>query len=192
MDGDGDGTAACDIGAFEFFPIVNDFVTLDPALETAFDPTPVPNGPAGQFTITATFTNTSDTLLRFPFFTVTELSGDNLLLNADEGVQGVGATVSLVGESVVLAPGATVAVEFVIGLHERRRRSPSLSICLGNPCPEGTAAAERNPHHIRSGRWQCRQGGSMPPQQIWGRGGAGGGRRATQRRPVSYGRRAKR
>ena len=48
VDGDGDGTAACDIGAFEFFPIVNDFVTLDPALETAFDPTPVPNGPAGQ------------------------------------------------------------------------------------------------------------------------------------------------
>ena len=68
VDGNGDGTAACDIGAFEFFPIVNDFVTLDPALDTAFDPTPVPGGPAGTFTITATFTNTSDTPLRFPFF----------------------------------------------------------------------------------------------------------------------------
>jgi hypothetical protein len=84
VDGDGDGTAACDIGAFEFFPIVNDFVTLAPALDTAFDPTPVPGGPAGTFTITVTFTNTSDTPLRFPFFTVTTLSGGNLLLNAEE------------------------------------------------------------------------------------------------------------
>jgi hypothetical protein len=45
VDGDGDGSAACDIGAFEFFPLVNDFVTLDPALETAFDPTPIPEAP---------------------------------------------------------------------------------------------------------------------------------------------------
>ena len=44
VDGDGDGTAACDIGAFEFFPMVNDFVTLDPALDTTFDPTPVLEG----------------------------------------------------------------------------------------------------------------------------------------------------
>jgi hypothetical protein len=40
VDGDGGGTAACDIGAFEFFPIVNDFVMLDSDPETAFDPTP--------------------------------------------------------------------------------------------------------------------------------------------------------
>ena len=116
VDGNGDSTATCDIGAFEFFPVVNDFVTLDPALETAFDPTPVLGGPAGTFTITATFTNTSDTPLRFPFFTVTELSGDNVLRNADEGAMGVGATVPLVVEGEVLAPGETVAVDFLIGL----------------------------------------------------------------------------
>jgi hypothetical protein len=116
VDGDGDGSAACDIGAFEFFPLVNDFVTLEPALDTAFDPTPVPGGPAGTFTVTATFTNTSDTLLRFPLFTVTELSGSNLVLNADEGTQGVGATLTPeVGDSM-LSPGETVAVDFVIGL----------------------------------------------------------------------------
>ena len=118
VDGNGDGTASCDIGAFEFFPIANDFVTLDPALDTAFDPTPVPGGPAGTFTITAMFTNTSDTPLRFPFFTVTALSGGNLLLNAEE-TQGVGTTLTPdVGDSV-LAPGEAVTVGFVIGLQVR-------------------------------------------------------------------------
>ena len=29
IDGNGDGTARCDIGAFEFFPVVNNLVTLD-------------------------------------------------------------------------------------------------------------------------------------------------------------------
>jgi hypothetical protein len=75
--------------------------------------------PAGSFTITAAFTNTSDTALCVPFFTVTELSGDNRLLNAEEGAQGVGATVPLAAEGEVLAPGETVAVDFVIGLQER-------------------------------------------------------------------------
>jgi hypothetical protein len=116
VDGTGDGTAACDIGAVEFFPLVNDFVTLDPALDTAFDPTPVSGGPVGTFTITATFTNMSDTPLRFPFFTVTALSGGNLVLNAEEGTQGVGATVSLEVSDEVFAPGETVAVDLVIGL----------------------------------------------------------------------------
>ena len=37
VDGNGDGTARCDIGAFEFFPVVNNFVTLDPGLDTAFN-----------------------------------------------------------------------------------------------------------------------------------------------------------
>jgi hypothetical protein len=120
-DGDGDGTAACDIGAVEFFPIVNDFVVLDPSLDTTFDPTPVPGGPAGTFTITATFTNTSDTALRFPFFTVTALSGDNRLLNADEGTQGVGATLTPDVGDRVLDPGETVTVDFVIGLQVRER-----------------------------------------------------------------------
>jgi hypothetical protein len=104
---------------FEFFPLVNVFVTLDPALDTAFDPMPGPEAPAGTFTITAMFTNTSTTALHVPFFTVTELSGDNLVLNAEEGAQGVGATVPLEAGDGVLAPGETVAAEFVIGLQER-------------------------------------------------------------------------
>jgi hypothetical protein len=116
VDGNGDSTAACDIGAVEFFPVVNDFVTLDPALETAFAPTAVPGGPAGTFTITATFTNTSTRPLRFSFFTVTALSGGNLLLNAEEGSMGVGATLTPEVGDAVFSPGETVAVDFLIGL----------------------------------------------------------------------------
>jgi hypothetical protein len=116
IDGNRDGAARCDIGAFEFFPVVNNFVTLDPGLDTSFDPTPVPGAPAGTFTIGATFTNTSATPLRFPFFTVKELSDENLLLNAEEGPQGVGGTITPNVGDQLLAPGETVQVDFVIGL----------------------------------------------------------------------------
>jgi hypothetical protein len=134
VDGNGDGTAVCNIGAFEFFPVVDDFVTLAPDLDTALDPTPTPEGPAGTFTITATFTNTSATPLRSPFFTVTELSGDNLLLNADEGTQGVGATLNPEVGDRVLAPGETVTVDFVIGLHTRERFTFLVDL-FGEPVP---------------------------------------------------------
>jgi hypothetical protein len=102
VDGNSDGTAACDIGAVEFFPIVNDRVALDAAPATNFDPTPVVGGPAGTFTVTATFTNTSNTPLRFPFFSVSALSGGNLVLNADGAPGGVGATVTPEVEGDVL------------------------------------------------------------------------------------------
>jgi hypothetical protein len=134
MDGDGDGTAACDIGAFEFFPLVNAFVTLNPALDTAFDPTPVLGGPAGTFAITATFTNTSDTPLRFLFFTVTALSGGNLLLNADAGTQGVGATRTPALGDDILGPGETVTVEFVIGLQVQEQFTFFVDL-FGEPLP---------------------------------------------------------
>jgi hypothetical protein len=134
VDGDEDGTAACDIGAFEFFPLVNNFVTLAPDLDTAFDPTPVLGGPAGTFTITATFTNTSDTALQFPFFTVTQLSGDNLLLNADEGTQDVGATLTPEVGDRLLAPDETVTVDFVIGLQVQARFTFFVDLS-GEPVP---------------------------------------------------------
>lgn len=73
--------------------VVNDLVALAPVV-TSFDPTPVPGGPAGTFTITATFTNTSSTFIGNPFFQVTELSHRNLLLNADAGPGGAGATLT--------------------------------------------------------------------------------------------------
>jgi hypothetical protein len=119
VDGNGDGTPACDIGAFEFFPIVNNLVALASDVTTAFDPTPVLNAPAGRFTVTATFTNRGETPLRFPFFGVSQLTGGNLLLNADGGPGGVGATLTPHVEGDVLAQGAEVTAQFVIGLQVR-------------------------------------------------------------------------
>ena len=119
VDGNGDGKRACDIGAVEFFPIVNNLVALAPGLRTSSNSTPVPGGPAGTFTITATFTNTSGTSLNFPFFGVSELSGGNRLLNADGSPGGVGATVTPNVGDRVLSPGEKVRVRFVIGLQAR-------------------------------------------------------------------------
>jgi hypothetical protein len=68
----------------EFFPMVNELVSLAPE-SSSFDPTPVPGGPAGTVIFTATLTNTSSTSILFPFFEVILLSGGNQLLNADGG-----------------------------------------------------------------------------------------------------------
>jgi hypothetical protein len=91
-----------------------------PALGTKGEALPMPEGPAGPCTIPTAGTNTrAPHRLLFSFFTVTELSGNNVLLNADERTMGVGATVLLGEEGEVLAPDQTVAVDFVIGLQER-------------------------------------------------------------------------
>ena len=74
----------CDIGAVEFYPVVNKVVALV-NLTTAFDSASVSGGPAGTFRITAEFTNTSNQAIANPFAEVVELTGGNLLLNADGG-----------------------------------------------------------------------------------------------------------
>jgi CSLREA domain-containing protein len=114
VDGTRDGTVACDIGAVEFIPVVNDLVTLA-ALATAFDPTPIPGAPAGIFTIEATFTNISSDPLSNVFFEVVTLTGDNVVLNADDGPGGVGERVSVPG---IINPGNSFEVVFEIGLQE--------------------------------------------------------------------------
>ena len=132
IDGNVDGLAVCDIGAVESFPVVNFAVTLTPDVGTVFDPMPVPGGPAGTFTITAMFTNTSALPLRFPFFGVNTLTGGNRLLNADGGIGGVGATVTPEVGDEILAPGEAVTVDFVIGL-QRHERFTFLVDLFGEP-----------------------------------------------------------
>ena len=106
----------CDIGAVEFYPVVNDVVALA-NVKTDFDPTPVPNGPAGTFRIIAEFTNTGTQTIGHRFAEVVELSGGNLLLNADHGAGGIGARLtSPDSASKPVLPGATEVFEFIIGL----------------------------------------------------------------------------
>lgn len=105
----------CDIGAVEFYPVINDLVSVT-NMTTAFDPTPVAGGPAGTFRITAEFTNNNSQPVAYRFAEVSELSGGNLLLNANGGAGGVGARVTTSGSNTVLLPGATETFEFLIGL----------------------------------------------------------------------------
>jgi hypothetical protein len=72
-----------------------------------------------ELTITATFTNTSAGTIRDVFFEVIQLTGGNLLLNADGGPGGVGATLTPALWDGTLGPGEAVTVAFVIGLQSR-------------------------------------------------------------------------
>ena len=100
---------------------VNDLVNLD-SLTTSFDPAVVPFGPAGTFTIQATFTNTSSAPVSSPVFRVTELSGGNLLLDTMAGPGGIGFLLTPdVGADGVLLPSESFTTEFVIGLQARSR-----------------------------------------------------------------------
>ena len=95
---------------------MNDLVALA-NITTAFDATPVPGGPAGTFRITADFTNTSNQAIVHPFLEVVELTGENLLLNADGGAGGVGARLTLRNSATTpFQPGSSSTFEFLIGL----------------------------------------------------------------------------
>jgi hypothetical protein len=110
----------CDIGAVEFYPVVNDLVALG-NLTTSFDPAPPPGGSAGTFRITAHFTNTSTQAILHPFVEVVELTGGNLLLNANGDPGGVGARLTLPNSAnTPIEPGASSTFEFLIGLQQQQ------------------------------------------------------------------------
>jgi len=69
-----------------------------------------------RYVINATFTNTSTTAVSNPFFEVTELTGGNVLLNADGGRGGVGATLSPDVGDGLLSPSESMTVSFEIRL----------------------------------------------------------------------------
>ena len=54
-----------------------------------------------------------------PFFEVIELTGGNVLMNADGGPGGTGATLSPDVGDGILSPGEPTTVAFVIGLETR-------------------------------------------------------------------------
>ena len=97
VDGDNDGIALCDIGAFEAGSIprqnVNDFVHLD-AVQAQFFPPGAGGGPillyapAGTFLVNPTFTNTSDKNICNVAFEVFELTRPNVMLDHRGGLVG--------------------------------------------------------------------------------------------------------
>src|SRR5206468_6049935 len=62
-------------------PVVNDLITLS-HVSTSFKAAPIEGGPAGTYTIRATFKSICSTPIDHPAFNATQLSGGNLLLNA--------------------------------------------------------------------------------------------------------------
>jgi hypothetical protein len=64
--------------------------------------------------LTATYSNSSATSIRNPFFEVTAIGGGNTLINADAGPGGAGSTLSPDVGDGVLSPGETMQVQFVI------------------------------------------------------------------------------
>lgn len=99
--------------------VINDSLAASD-VATVYDPTPADNAAAGVFTINAIFTNTSPDSFIDLFFDVAVLSGDNVVLNCDDGPAGVGCTVTVdadkLGPGGVLSPGESFSVEFQIGL----------------------------------------------------------------------------
>jgi len=95
--------------------IINDSLSLD-SLNTSYNPTD-PRAPAGVFTLTATWANTSSDSFSDVFVQIAELTGDNVVLNADGGPGGVGAVITIgVDGDGVLSPGETATQMFEIGL----------------------------------------------------------------------------
>jgi parallel beta helix pectate lyase-like protein len=114
--------------------IVDGLVKLTP-VTTAYNATPVPGGPAGTYSIRAMFTNASANVIVDPVFQVKDLSGGNLLLNADGSPGGVGARLTPnVGTDHLLSPGESFSVEFVIGLQAKKPFTFFVNL-LGLPKP---------------------------------------------------------
>ncbi|MCB0212192.1 MAG: CSLREA domain-containing protein [Anaerolineae bacterium] len=139
-DGDGDNVSVCDMGAFEAqqsAQLVNSLLQLQ-GTSTSYNPTPVENAPVGVFTISAQFTNISSNSLTNIFFKVVTLTRNNVVLNADGGPAGVGATVSVPND---IPAGGSFTINFEIGLQTPKSFNflvdaygiPSDTASLSNP-----------------------------------------------------------
>jgi CSLREA domain-containing protein len=128
-DGDGDGRAICDIGAFELQPeerpavLLNDrlrFERLPETYKTTSDTSACPSGFSGTFSFKARLTNIGASPLLKLVIHINTLSNDNLLANADAGGLGATLTVPPVDgfSDRVLSPGEFVDVPFEICLKE--------------------------------------------------------------------------
>jgi hypothetical protein len=106
----------CDIGAVEYAPVVNTWIS--PVLtSTQRNTTPLPGFPAGTLTVTKTYKN-NVLNIAWPVFVLTSLSSNAVLINGDPpNAGGVGARLTPnVGSDSVWSPGETIGVTWVFGL----------------------------------------------------------------------------
>ncbi len=131
----GAASAFIDFGAWDGLlhpPTYIDDVLQNPSInhrlelvgtQTSYNRTPQPKAPAGVFTIEATFTNPTEVTLDNIYFEVAQLTGGNVLLNADGGPSGAGAVISvpnaLLGDTEILDVGESLTFAFQIGLASR-------------------------------------------------------------------------
>ncbi|MBP7962924.1 MAG: DUF11 domain-containing protein [Caldilineaceae bacterium] len=87
---------------------------------TIYDPTPQANAPAGVYHVTATFTNVTEITLEDLSFVVVNLTGGNMLLNADGGPAAVEAKISVpasaLGGDGILGVNEAFTLTFDVGL----------------------------------------------------------------------------
>jgi len=127
IDGDGDSVRHCDIGAIEFYPVVNDSVRLDLVHSTFVPPNPTqpnPQAAGGTYLVDAAFTNVgSENICRVAFEVVTldaasgvasVLTGSGQLL----GREGVEFPATIVGARANLRVGDQERYRFTIGVTE--------------------------------------------------------------------------
>ena len=129
VDGTGAGIRACDIGATEFYPVVNDRLQLEALKYSFVKPSSLgfvdPRASAGAFRITATFRNVGPDLCHVAF-KVPKLNGPAgtnpvLLTPARELLGGQNTAVSAAKASAAphLVSGASATYQFTIGVQQR-------------------------------------------------------------------------
>jgi hypothetical protein len=120
-----DVVGGCQWLAFDVFPPpVNDELSGAPEPGTmVYDPTPVPDGPAGTFSFIADLCNIGTKQLTELTSVTTTLTGGNVLLNRDSGTPpNVGSELTFPANrgyaDQILDPDECVGVPFTIGLQE--------------------------------------------------------------------------
>ena len=129
VDGNSDGVQGCDIGAVEFYPVVNDRVQLEGLQDLFVKPSNLgftdPRASAGAFRITALFRNVGPDICNVAFGVPTfdGPAGTNpvILTPAREflGGQGAGVTAEKAGAQPHLLSGGLGSYQFTIGVQQR-------------------------------------------------------------------------
>jgi hypothetical protein len=129
IDGNGDGSRRCDIGAVEFYPTVNDRVQLEGLQYSFVKPSNLaftdPRASAGVYRITAAFRNIGPDICHVAFDvpTLDGPAGTNpvLLTAAREllGSQGTAVPASTAGAPPHLSSGDVASYQFTIGVQQR-------------------------------------------------------------------------